>query len=180
MKSRRSHYEMAFEACLNRRGTPYVAIDDVRHFVKGRLGAKAFDYIVYPAGRQACLVDVKGRKISASAHQADARSNNWVTRADLDGLREWQDIFGAEYTAAFVFSFWLAGEEAVGGCHAENAHGGVSSFAGRHYSFWLADVGDYTRLHKQRSVRWNTVNIPTEDFRRISQSLDTLWPAAPC
>lgn len=180
MTTRRSHYEMAFEAYLNRRGTPYVAVEDVRHFVKGRLGTKSFDYIVYPSGGSPCLVDVKGRKLGASPTNADARSKNWVTRADLEGMTTWQDVFGSEYVAMFVFGFWLAGEKKSAGGKTLSAPTNVMAFAGRQYSFWVAKLSDYRRLHKQLSVRWDTITIPTKEFRRISERLETAWPPAPC
>lgn len=182
MGERRSHYELAFEALLNRRGTPFVAVEEVRHFVKGRLGAKAFDYIVYPAGGMPCLVDVKGRKLSATSARDDARSNNWITRGDLEGMETWQEAFGREYVTAFVFAFWLAGDDAVGGEGASNESvpRNVVSFAGRRYSFWIVRLSDYAQHQKQRSKKWDTVNIPTADFRRISTRLQTAWPAAPC
>jgi hypothetical protein len=178
MNTRRSHYEMAFEAQLNRRGTPYVAVEDVRSYIKGRLGAKAFDYVVYPLGSPPCLVDVKGRKIKASPVDADARTKNWVTRADLDGLTEWQAAFGPEYRAVFVFSFWLAAEPEVP--PPEPPAADVLLFAGRSYSFWVAPVADYLQFQKPLSKRWGTVNVPTAEFRRISSPLELAWPAAAC
>ena len=179
MKTRRSHYEMAFEAYLDQRGTPYVMIEDVRHFVKGRLGAKAFDYIVYPPGRRPCLVDVKGRKINAAPSEPDARSKNWVTRGDLEGLRAWQEVFGPEYEAMFVFGFWLAGGRGLE-AQQPSLFGPVTSLAGRIYSFWRVNLTDYARLSKLLSRRWDTLTIPTEDFRRLSERIDQAWPAAPC
>jgi hypothetical protein len=179
MKIRRSHYEMAFEAYLDQRGTPYVMIEDVRHLVKGRLGAKAFDYIVYPPGRAPCLVDVKGRKINAAPSKPDARSKNWVTRGDLEGLRAWQDAFGPEYEAMFVFGFWLSGGKGPDAIQ-PGLFGPVASLAGRVYSFWLVKLSDYAQRSKLLSRRWDTVTIPTEEFRRISQQIEAAWPAAPC
>lgn len=177
MSIRRSHYELAFEAYLNRRGTPYVAIEDVRHFVKGRLGEKAFDYVVYPSSGRPCLVDVKGRKIPASPHCADARTKNWVTRADLTGLQAWQDVFGAQYRAGFVFGFWLSGPMPP---EMPQPPESVFPFAGRHYRFWLAGLKDYLPYHRQLSKRWDTVNISTEAFHRISLPVERAWPSAPC
>ncbi|MBI5762875.1 MAG: HYExAFE family protein [Planctomycetes bacterium] len=182
MAERRSHYELAFEALLNRRGTPFVAVEDVRHVVKGRLGAKTFDYVVYPSGGPAYLVEVKGRKLPAGVERSDARTNNWITRADLEGMQTWQEVFGAEYVTSFVFAFWLSGKERPGGAatmmNAEDRS--VVPFAGRRYSFWLVRQADYARHQKQRSKRWDTLTIPTEDFRRISTRLQAVWPSAPC
>lgn len=109
MNSRRCHYEMAFEAFLDRRGTPYVPVDDVTRFVRSRAGSKAFDYIVYPTGRSACLIEVKGRKsVAAAGLAAECRQKTWVTQADLEGLAAWQAAFGEGFRAGFVFAYWLA------------------------------------------------------------------------
>src|SRR5262249_27025296 len=58
--TRRSHYENAFEHYLAAHGVPLVAVSDVKKSVPGRLGIKAFDYIVYPPNQPPCLIDVKG------------------------------------------------------------------------------------------------------------------------
>ncbi len=182
MAERRSHYELAFEALLNRRGTPFVAVEDVRHRVKGRLGAKTFDYVVYPSGGPAYLVDVKGRKLSAGVERSDARSNSWITRADLEGMQTWQEVFGPDYVTSFVFAFWLSGDIETGGAAPSSLASGrnVMAFAGRRYSFWLVRLVDYAQHQKQRSKKWDTLTIPTEDFRRISTRLQAVWPEAPC
>lgn len=180
MTVRRSHYELAFEAYLDRRGTAYVAVEDVRHFAKRRTGAKAFDYIVYPPGGAACLVDVKGRKTTTKSAEADCRQKNWVTRSDVSGLLTWQEVFGSDYVAMFVFAYWLAGRE---GASAGKGSGPASpSFclAGRRYSFWLVSVAEYAKYQKRLSKSWNTVSIPRDVFRSISKRLEPSWPAAPC
>lgn len=178
MKSRRSHYELAFEAYLDRRGTPYVAVEDVKQVTRGRTGAKAFDYIVYPPDGKACLVDVKGRKSIGPVSMQDCRTKNWVTRDDLSGMEAWQQVFGPQYSAWFVFAFWLAEIARY-----PQLHLGVEplfSFAGRHYSFWLVPLEDYARHTRPLSVRWDTVLVPKSDFDRISRHLEQCWQPAPC
>lgn len=180
MSNRRSHYELAFEAYLDRRGTPYVAVEDVRHFVKGRVGVKTFDYIVYPVGGLPCLVDVKGRKSTGRQSLLDCRQKNWVTQADVDGLQTWQEIFGTDFTAQFVFVYWLADKikhsrEDIPVDHKKNV-----TFAGREYSFWLVEVGEYAQHLKTLSQSWKTVSVPREVFRSISCPLEASWPPAPC
>jgi hypothetical protein len=179
--ARRSHYELAFEAYLNRRGTPFVAVEDVRHLVKDRIGLKAFDYIVYPAAGPACLVDVKGRKCPQLAGDGECRQKNWVTRADITGLLAWQKLFGPGYEATFVFAYWLAG----GGDSPTSGSAGPTeepevSFAGRRYSLWVVSAADYAAHHKRLSRSWGTVSVPRSVFREISKPLVALWPAAPC
>ena len=180
MTARRSHYELAFEAYLSARGTAFVAIEDVKHFVKGRIGMKLFDYIVYPPGEAACLVDVKGRKSRITARASDCRQRNWVTLGDIEGLMGWQKVFGEGYEPTFVFAYWLVGADGESAADLATPKGASFGFAGRRYSFWLADVPAYAEHQKPLSKRWNTVSVPREDFRLISRSLDGAWSAAPC
>ncbi len=178
MAVRRTHYETAFQAYLDRRGTPYVAVEDVRHAVAGRTGIKSFDYIVYPAGGSPWLIDVKGRKSKAPKSGGEWRQKNWVTGSDLKGLAAWGELFGEEYDGAFVFAYWLAG--AVRPLDTAAADSQWVSFAGRVYSFWLVRLQDYIRHQKPISARWGTVGVPRDAFRSIADPLETCWPAAPC
>jgi len=166
---------MAFERYLDRRGTPYVAVESVRHFARRRVGLKAFDYIVYPASERPCLVDVKGRKCSPRSG-ADVRQKNWVTRGDVRGLLSWREVFGPEYDARFVFSYWVP----EGGSPAVQGDAELVSFAGRRYSFWLVDIEDYAGHQKRLSRSWDTVCVPRDVFRGMSRRLETCWPSAPC
>ncbi len=167
---------MAFEGYLARRGTPCVAIEDVKHFAKSRSAAKIFDYIVYPPGDHACLVDVKGRKVLRGVHDGDVQMKSWVTAADLEGLGAWQDVFGPEYIAMFVFAYWITGEEPLFPPEGDETF----IFAGRRYSFWLVTLKDYLTCQRPRSKRWGTVWVPQEQFRGITRRLESSWPAAPC
>ena len=110
----RSHYELSFEALLNHRGTPFVSVEEVRRNISGRVGIKSFDYIVYPPAGRACLVDVKGRKTPVGS-SGRSPLKNWVTKADLAGLTEWQSIFGSDFQAVFVFAYWLAPKSTTAG-----------------------------------------------------------------
>ncbi|MCG8404613.1 MAG: HYExAFE family protein [Phycisphaerales bacterium] len=180
MAMRQSHYELAFEAYLSRRGTPCVVVEDVKHLAKPKTGAKIFDYIVYPPGETACIVDVKGRKSTRKSEKSDCRQKTWVTRADVEGLQAWQRVFGRDYLAMFVFAYWLAedsqsSEETGGGAEPR-----TFAYAGRHYSFWLVPVAEYSMHQKRLSKSWDTVSIPREVFRSISRRLESSWPAAPC
>ena len=180
MSVRRTHYELAFESYLDRRGTPCVAIEDVKHIAKGRAGAKIFDYIVYPSGGPPCLVDVKGRKSSSGGAKGDCRQRTWVTRADLEGLAAWQEVFGEDYRTAFVFAYWLVGDPGPSVEAGPERAAEVWSFAGRRYSYWLVPAAEYAKHQRPLSKRWDTVSVPREVFRRISRRLETSWPAAPC
>lgn len=176
MNVRRSHYEMAFEDYLARRGTPCVAIEDVKHFAKSRSAAKIFDYIVYPPAAHACLVDVKGRKVVRTQQDGELQMKSWVTEGDIDGLSAWQEVFGPEYVAMFAFVYWITGEEPLFPPEGDQSF----IFAGRRYSFWLVNLNDYLEKQQPRSKRWRTVWVPQDRFREISRRLESSWPAAPC
>jgi len=167
VRTRRSHYEIAFEQHLARRGTPCVAIEDVKHFAKARAGAKIFDYIVYPPGGRAFLVDVKGRKSRIGPAKADCRQKTWVTRADIEGLAVWQDVFGADFVGMFAFAYWLADAPTTPGAGGGALADGASfRLAGRDYSFWLVSAEEYTKHQRPLSESWSTVSIPRAVFRR--------------
>lgn len=180
MSIRRSHYELAFEAYLARRGTPFVAVEDVVHFAKHKTGTKTFDYIVYPPDGRACLIDVKGRKSRLPTSDADARQKTWVTREDIEGLLNWQDAFGSDHVSAFVFAYWLVDQDDFGPADAGKDGGRIFGFAGRQYSFWFVPVAEYVNHQKQLSKRWDTVSVPRLTFRQISRAVESVWPAAPC
>lgn len=171
---------MAFEAYLTQRGVAFTSVEDARHCVPGRLGLKTFDYIVYPSGGPACLVDVKGRKSRCHSGDTDCRQKTWVTRADIEGLQAWEGVFGPEFRSMFAFAYWLA--------DAPRGRRGVSwaaewvhlTFAGRRYSFWLVSLANYLRQVAPLSERWDTVAVPRAVFRDVSRPLARLWPAAPC
>ncbi len=178
MRIRRTHYEAAFQAHLERRGTPYVAIEDVRAFGSDPTGVKAFDYIVYPSTGRPRLVDVKGRKSIRPVAGNEWRQKTWVTRADIEGLTEWQGVFGPDYEAAFVFAYWLV--ERDGAASSADDGSAIARFAGRDYSFWLVPLDEYARHQKALSASWATVAVPRSGFREIARPLEACGPAAPC
>lgn len=175
----RSHYELSFEALLNHRGTPFVSVEEVRRKMPGRVGIKSFDYIVYPAAGRACLVDLKGRK-SPVGPACRGRQKNWVTQADVDGLREWQSIFGSDFQAVFVFSYWRSPTQAAlkSGSFSEPA--GDWQFSGRSYDHFVITLDEYARHARLLSKRWQTVSIPSDRFSEAAILLGDAWKSAPC
>ena len=175
MAFKRSHYENAFEAYLAGRGIPFVSVEDARHYAPAGTGLKLFDYIVYPSGNDACLVDVKGRKSFAAGKTGEPREKSWVTRSDIEGLSGWGEILGADYQPAFVFAYWLSDVDT-------SASDTVAdyAYAGRAYSFWLVQLAKYCQHYQPLSLRWDTVTVPRKAFWDISVGLDGEWIAAPC
>lgn len=168
MIARRCHYEMAFEHYLHECGTKFVAVEEVRRTVPGRPGIKMFDYLVYPGGAVNVLVDVKGRKQPARVRGDSRQWRCWVTRGDVEGMAEWQRIFGGEFEAAFVFAYWL-----VGGC--DNPQLETIRFAGRDYTFKVVRLADYQANFRSLSTKWKTVFLATADFERVAAPPAQAW-----
>lgn len=191
MVQRRHHYDHAFEDYLRRRRVPYVGVDEARKALLPdkaplrvtALGAdggrqtnalKSFDFVVYDEDTNR-LVEVKGRKIAMprSGVTRSGRLETWVTRDDIDALRTWQRLFGAGFEACIVFLYW---------CHAQPPDGlfqEVFPHRGRWYAMRSVTVDDYARHMKERSKRWNTVDLPTAAFRDISEPFKPIRAVAP-
>jgi hypothetical protein len=160
----RDHYEQAFEDYLRCRALPYVAVDETRKkaFAEARL--KNFDFVVYSAVGPNLLVDIKGRKfpdLSVTGRKRSGRAwENWVTREDLEGLTQWEAIFGDGFRAVLVFAYWLQGPPA------KTPFADVHVYRGRHYAFSAIPLDEYRAAAKPRSAKWQTLTMPAEPFRQ--------------
>ncbi len=159
MTRRYIHYEAAFEDYLRSRGLPYIAVDEHKKaiFAGGRV--KSFDFLVYRSEGCTWLVDVKGRKFPYDTDGQKRYWENWITREDLDGLTQWQEAFGAGFVAMFVFAYLLCGE------HERRPTQHIHPYQGAQYAFMCISLDDYRRVCRQRSPKWDTLSMPTADFR---------------
>jgi hypothetical protein len=151
------HYEAAFEDLLRCRQIPYVSVDEARKAIFRDAKLKSFDFIVYSESRPNWLVDIKGRRFAARKGSPRAAWENWITQADLDGLRQWQQVFGDGFAALIVFAYWLDGP---GAPPAELVH----TFRDRQYVFAALPLSDYEQHARVRSPKWGTVNMPVRRF----------------
>lgn len=167
MAHRHIHYEAAFEDYVRSRGWPYIPVDEKRKAIFSGARIKSFDFLVYPPGRGAWLVDVKGRRFPYEGKSGRRYWENWVTRDDLEGLRRWQGVFGADFEPLLVFVYWLCGaivKEPTPEFH---------TFRGRYYAFLGISASDYAAHARQRSPKWDTVTLPTQIFRELVRPLPT-------
>lgn len=165
---RRVHYEAAFEDYLRGKGQPYVAVDEARKAIFGRARLKSFDVVVYSSAGRNLLVDVKGRKFpdSRPGGKGGARAwENWVTREDIEGLREWERVFGEGFTGMLVFAYWLQGPPR--NAPFEDVH----FYRQKHYAFAAVPVAEYVAVAKPRSERWQTLSAPTAEMVRICRDI---------
>jgi hypothetical protein len=167
------HYEAAFEDYLRQRRVPFVMVDEARRVMFAGERIKSFDFLVYPGGGQQWIIDIKGRRFPYPSRRGAGRYwENWVLQADLDSLAEWQDVFGPEFEARFVFTYLLEGPPdrwpvAV-----------PYSFRGESYAFLFVRLSDYVRHCRRRSPRWQTVCVPRAAFREIAWPIELAQVAA--
>jgi hypothetical protein len=169
MADRAVHYEAAFEDYLRAKGWPYVAVDEAKKAIFAGASIKSFDFLVYSSGGPNLLVDVKGRKFpdtSGARKTAKMRLwENWITREDIDGLRQWQNVFGADFIATLVFAYWLQGPPR------RSPFADVHFFRGKHYAFMAVPLAEYVQAANPRSAKWQTVSVPAAEFPKIARDI---------
>lgn len=153
------HYEAAFEDYLRARQVPYVAVDEARRAAFRDARLKSFDFIVYSSRTTNWLVDIKGRRWTMRCRTGRPAWENWVTQADLDGLRQWEEVFGSGFAALLVFAYRL---DAAGQPPPEVVH----EFRAARYVFAGISLEHYRTGARLRSPRWATVSLPVSEFAR--------------
>jgi hypothetical protein len=152
-------YEQAFEDFLAAEGIAHVPVTIAQRTAFQAARIKSFDFVVWPTHGPNWLVDIKGRTAGKTA-----RLENWVTEGDLDGLAQWEEVFGDGFVGMFVFVFAV---EDPGNWPCQRAP--LYVHQGQSYSFWAIAVDEYRRLAKVRSTRWKTFSVPTELFGQVAE-----------
>ncbi len=158
MALRHVHYEAAFEDFLRSRGWPYVPVEEHRRAIFSGARVKSFDFLVYPPGKKAWLVDVKGRKFPYEHSGGKRYWENWINREDLDGLSMWSEVFGNEFEPVFVFAYWLLGTRSV-------PTAPIHPFRGESYVFLKIPIEIYANQARQRSPKWDTLDLSSAVFK---------------
>jgi hypothetical protein len=165
MAQRHIHYEAAFEDYLRSRGWPYIPVDEQRKAIFSGARIKSFDFLVYPPQRKPWLVDIKGRKFPYDGRGGKRYWENWVTRGDLEGLRNWQGVFGEEFEPGLVFVYWLMGAST------REPTSEIHVFRNEYYAFLWISALDYAAHARQRSPKWDTLTVPGKTFRMLVKPL---------
>lgn len=168
MTRRHIHYEAAFEDYVRSRGWPYVPVLEQRRIIFSGARVKSFDLMVYPPTQLKWLVDVKGRKFPYDLMGGKRFWENWVTRADLDGLSRWEAAFGEGFSGVFVFAYWLTTPAAA------QPTVRVHKYKEQYYSFLWVSVRAYAAVARGRSTKWDTLSLPTKAFRELAKPLDEI------
>ena len=169
MADRSIHYEAAFEDYLRSKGWPYVAVDEAKKAIFAGSAVKSFDFLIYSQAGPNLLADVKGRKFPDSVpgrkRGASRAWENWITRGDVEGLQEWEKVFGNGFAGTLVFAYWLQGPP-------ERApFEDVLVFRQRHYAFVAVRLADYMAAAKPRSAKWQTLGVPSKEFARLARDV---------
>ncbi|MCD4822990.1 MAG: HYExAFE family protein [Phycisphaerae bacterium] len=169
MAQRNVHYEAAFEDYLRAKGLPYVAVDEAKKAIFGKISLKSFDFVVYSSGGANLLVDIKGRKfpdsIPGPKRGTGKAWENWITRGDLEGLTEWEKVFGEGFMAVLIFAYWLQGPPQR--APFEDVH----VFRKNYYAFAAIPLTDYMTFAKPRSRKWQTMAMPAKEFARQAKDI---------
>ena len=164
MANRSVHYEAAFDDYLRSRGWPHVPIDQTQRAAFAGASMKSFDFVIYSSTGPNILADVKGRKFPDSIpgkKRGTARTwENWITRQDIGGLRQWQRVFGDNFIAVLVFAYWLQGPPQ------RSPFEDVHLFGDKYYAFVAMELEDYVQAAGPRSKKWQTITVATDDFAR--------------
>lgn len=168
MTDRSVHYEAAFEDFLRRRGCPCVPVDQAKRAIFAEAKIKSFDFLVYSSCGPNLVADVKGRKFTvgpAGAVKGGRAYENWVTREDIESLRQWEQVFGDGFAAVLVFAYWLQGP--LRRAPFQDIH----IFRDRHYAFMGILLGDYVVAAQPRSAKWQTLCLPTRQFLQKARDI---------
>jgi len=181
-----THYEQAFEAALIERQIPYVAVDQAQKALFAGEQLKSFDFIVYPTQGRKILADVKGRKLSWRSWARNRFDQTWATADDVESLRSWEQAFGRDYLAVFVFAYWIfdapspspdnSRPQGPDECRRQLADTpsdrsdlmALDHCGQRDYVFWAVELSAYQRHMRLRSQSWGTVHVPLRWFAELA------------
>ncbi len=164
----RNHYERAFENWLSCNTVQYIVIDESRRVALGRAKLKSFDFLLYPPNGQVIIAEVKGRAFKGTSFAKLAGFECWVTADDIDGLANWQQVFGPTHTAAFIFAYKIENIDV------DFDGREVFDYNADRYIFFAVKLDDYRQFMKRRSPKWKTVTLPADKFRQCAVQIGEL------
>jgi hypothetical protein len=94
---------------------------------------------------------------------------NWSTRDDLTSLAQWESLFGENFRSLLVFAYLIVGDRAP--LPTEQ----LFEYRDGLYGFVGVLLADYAACCRQISPRWDTVAMPTADFRRLARPVEELF-----
>ena len=171
MAKRDNDYEAAFEEYLRARQLPYIAVDETKRALLGDRSLKSLDVIVSTPLGCSWLVDVKGRRFPAGTQKQYWK--NWSTRDDLRSLTAWQRLFGAASRGLLVFAYDVIGDQAP------LAARQLFAYHDKLYGFVGIELDQYAAFSRPLSKAWDTLAIPTKQFRAAAAPVEEFFLRAP-
>ncbi|MHC4656395.1 MAG: HYExAFE family protein [Planctomycetota bacterium] len=156
-----NHYERAFENWLRDNHIQYRAT-----FANSKI--KTFDFLLYPPNGQIIIAEVKGRKFKGDSFAKLTGLECWVTTEDIDGLTGWQQVFGPDHQAIFVFAY------KVDNIDVDFDGRDFYDYSRNRYVFFCVKLEDYCKFMKRRSPKWQTVTLPADKFRQCAVQMQNL------
>jgi hypothetical protein len=183
MADRTVHYEAAFEAFLRHRGVPYVAVDEAKKALFSNAKLKSFDFVVYSKNGPNLLIDVKGRQHRDKRRGSSTSAGTfqtWTTERDVDDLLQWEQVFGEGFRAILAFIYWVDApvpslatvmQRDGDGAEEPDESGEMFEHQGRWYRLLGVDLSEYRAHMRRRSVKWETVALPTAQFKALARPI---------
>ncbi len=160
-----NQYEQAFENWLIDNRLQYLPVDQHKRKIFARSKIKSFDFLLYPANSKPMIAEIKGRKFKGTTLAKTPNLQNWVTMDDVRGLIIWEQVFGADFDAAFIFAYKFERIDV----EADGTE--VYNFAENQYIFYVVRLDDYRAFMTVRSPKWQTVTLPAAKFREFAVPL---------
>jgi hypothetical protein len=163
-----NRYERAFRNWLVDNRVKYTTIDQNKRAAFNKIKLKSFDFILYPSNQSTIIAEVKGRSFKGTSFEKLAGFECWVSTEDIDGLSQWQKVFGDGHRVFFIFAYNVV--------NIDVDFNGRSAYDYRdnRYAFFAVSLDDYKRFMKTRSPKWRTVTLPAERFRQCVVQLQNL------
>jgi hypothetical protein len=164
-----NHYERAFENWLRDNQIQYVAVDEQKRATFANSRIKTFDFLLYPPNGRIIIAEVKGRKFKGDSFAKLTGLECWVTTEDIDGLTGWQQVFGPDHQAIFVFAY------KVDNVDVDFDGRDFYDYSRNRYVFFCVKLEDYCKFMKRRSPKWKTVTLPADKFRKCAVQMQALF-----
>jgi hypothetical protein len=123
------------------------------------------DFIVYSDRPVNLLVDVKGRRFPSGGEAGHNKWENWTTPDELESLSHWERIFGNGFRGLLVFAYHVWQTRYLSEVEVP------FEFRDRVYAFYGVWAEDYQAAMRTRSTSWDTVTLPSAEFRRLRKPI---------
>ena len=132
------------------------------------IAVSRFDFFLYPPNQPTIIAEVKGRKFKGTTFEKLTGFECWVSAEDVEGLANWQRVFGPSHLAVFVFAYKIENVDVD-----FDGREVYESSAGR-YVFFAVRLDEYRQYMKLRSPKWGTLTLPAEKFRQSAVQMQQL------